>query len=176
MGAPKTTVLTWQQAVLELMVSCDGGVHVVAYSPTDHKRCAGQGRPTPTTPLKAIAWQIHAPRRLRPQWLRQYATPPNQISSPTQRPTLRWVFQLLAGMHRVRLTVQGHVHDLPEGLERLQIKILRLYGIMAAYSSIVLSMDGPLGGSRIETSAGKALLKIEEMLWIRGRGLTSKGS
>ena len=33
---------------------------VDAYSLLDHKRYAGKGRPTPTTPLKAIAWQIHA--------------------------------------------------------------------------------------------------------------------
>ena len=26
----------------------------------DHKRDAGQGRPTPTSPLKAIEWQMHA--------------------------------------------------------------------------------------------------------------------
>ena len=37
----------------------------------DHKRYACKGRPTPTSPLKAIAWQIHAQsdplrRSLRP--------------------------------------------------------------------------------------------------------------
>src|SRR5437879_1567297 len=34
---------------------------------------------------------------------------PNPITQPTQRPTFRWVFQLLAGMHRVRVTAQGQV-------------------------------------------------------------------
>jgi hypothetical protein len=41
---------------------------------------------------------------------------------------LRWVFQLLEGIHRVRVTVQGKVHDLIEGLNEIQIKILRLFG------------------------------------------------
>ncbi len=67
-------------------------------------------------------------RRLRGQWARQHDTLPNQINQPTARPTLRWVFQLLEGIHRVRVTVQGTVHDLIEGLNEVQIKILRLFG------------------------------------------------
>ena len=47
---------------------------------------------------------------------------------PTERPTLRWVFQLLEGIHRVRVMVQGQVHDVIEGLNEVQIKILRLFG------------------------------------------------
>jgi hypothetical protein len=53
---------------------------------------------------------------------------PNQINHPTPSPTLRWVFQLLEGMHRVRMTVQDQGHDLIEGLNDVQIKILRLFG------------------------------------------------
>jgi transposase len=188
---------------------------VDAYSLIDHKRYACKGRPTPTTPLKAIAWQIQAQgrphdermrqrkqhkacfvvgtnidasqvsdaeviraykgqaqaeggfrflkdplffvsslfvkkpsriqgllmvmtaallvysvaqRRLRQQLVRHNETVPNQIHQPTQRPTLRWVFQLLEGIHRVRVTAQDHVHDLIEGLNEVQIKILRLFG------------------------------------------------
>jgi transposase len=67
-------------------------------------------------------------RRLRHQLARQNETLPNQINQPTERPTLRWVFQLLEGIHRVRVTVQDKVHDLIEGLNELQIKILRLFG------------------------------------------------
>ena len=67
-------------------------------------------------------------RRLRQQLAAQEETIPNQINQPTQRPTLRWVFQLLEGIHRVRVTVQGQVHDLIEGLNEVQIKILRLFG------------------------------------------------
>jgi transposase len=67
-------------------------------------------------------------RRLRQQLARQGETVPNQINQPTARPTLRGVFQLLEGIHRVRVTVQGKVHDLIEGLNEVQIKILRLFG------------------------------------------------
>jgi transposase len=67
-------------------------------------------------------------RRLRGQLARQHDTIPNQINLPTARPTLRWVFQLLEGIHRVRVTVQGTVHDLIEGLNEVQMKILRLFG------------------------------------------------
>jgi transposase len=69
-----------------------------------------------------------AQRRLRQQLVRHNETVPNQIHQPTQRPTLRWVFQLLEGIHRVRVMVQGHVHDLIEGLNEVQIKILRVFG------------------------------------------------
>jgi len=69
-----------------------------------------------------------AQRRLRHALARQQERLPNQINQPTQRPTLRWVFQLLEGIHRVRVIVQDQVHDLIEGLNEVQIKILRLFG------------------------------------------------
>jgi len=181
----------------------------------DHKRYACKGRPTPTSPLKAIEWQIHAQvrpapevieahkqqsacfvigtniqarhvsdaeviraykaqsgveggfrflkdplffvsslfvkkpsriqglllvmtlallvysltqRRLRQQLADRNETIPNQIHQPTARPTLRWVFQLLEGIHRVRVMMQGQDHDVIEGLNDVQIKILRLFG------------------------------------------------
>ena len=53
---------------------------------------------------------------------------PNHINQPTSRPTLRWLFQLLEGIHRVRVTVQGKVHNLIEGLNDVKIKVLRLFG------------------------------------------------
>jgi len=188
---------------------------VASYHLREHKRYAGQGRPTPSTPLKAIAWQIQAQaqaddttleqakqaqacyvlgtnidaselgdaevivaykgqsqveggfrflkdplffvsslfvkkpnriegllmvmtlalliysvaqRRLRKQLATHHETVPNQINQPTASPTLRWVFQLLEGIHRVRVTVQEQVYDLIEGLNDIQIKILRLLG------------------------------------------------
>src|SRR5216683_1640980 len=67
-------------------------------------------------------------RRLRQALARQNDTLPNQSHQPTRRPTLRWVFQLLEGIHRVRVTVQGQVHTLIEGLNEVRIKILRLFG------------------------------------------------
>jgi transposase len=182
---------------------------------TEHTRDAGQGRPTPRTPLKASAWHIQAhvhaddhareqdkqakacfvlgtnidarelsdpeviaaykgqsrgeggcrflkaprffvssllvkkpsriagllmvmtlallvysvaQRRLRAQWATHQETVPNHIKQPTPSPTLRWVFQLLEGIHRIRITVQGQAHDLIEGLHDVQVKILRLFG------------------------------------------------
>ena len=69
-----------------------------------------------------------AQRRLRVHLATHQETVPNQINQPTTSPTLRWVFQLLEGIHRVRLTLQGQVHDLIEGLNDVQIRILRLFG------------------------------------------------
>jgi transposase len=69
-----------------------------------------------------------AQRRLRQELVRHKESLPNQINQLTQRPTLRWVFQLLEGIHRVRVSVQGQIHDLIEGLNEVQIKILRLFG------------------------------------------------
>jgi transposase len=67
-------------------------------------------------------------RRLRQQLAAHHQTVPNQLHQPTTSPTLRWIFQLLDGIHRVRVTVQGHVHDRIESLTNVQINILRLFG------------------------------------------------
>jgi transposase len=67
-------------------------------------------------------------RRLRKQLAEQNTTIPNQINQPTQRPTLRWVFQRLEGIHRVQVIVQGQGQELIEGRNDVQIKILRLFG------------------------------------------------
>jgi transposase len=188
---------------------------VASSSLIEHKRYAWKGRPTPTTPIKAITWQIHgyarpdneqmgdckqstagfvvgtngeahqlsdadviqaykgqaqaeggfrfrkdplfcvsslfvkkpsriqgllmvmtlallvysvAQRRLRQHLARHNETVPNHIHQPTRRPTLRWVFQRLEGIHRVRVTVQGQVYDLVEGLNEGKINVLRLFG------------------------------------------------
>jgi transposase len=69
-----------------------------------------------------------AQRRMRQQLARHHETVPHQINQPTTAPTLRWVCQLWEGIHRVRVTVQGQVHDLIDGLNDVQIKILRLFG------------------------------------------------
>jgi len=50
------------------------------------------------------------------------------MHQPTPRPTWRWLFQLLEGIHRVRVTVQDKVHDVIEGLNEVTIKILCLFG------------------------------------------------
>ena len=68
-----------------------------------------------------------AQRRLRRELARQNETIPNQLNQPTNRPTLRWVFQVLEGIERVRLMVDGQVRDLITGLTEVKIKILRLF-------------------------------------------------
>lgn len=77
--------------------------------------------------LSLLVYSV-AQRRLRQELARQNDTLPNQINQPTSRPTLRWVFQLLEGIHRVQVTVQDQVHTLIEGLNKVRIKILRLFG------------------------------------------------
>ena len=83
----------------------------------------------------AVLVSAGAPRRrrqpwVRPHqpWVRPHQTVPHHMPPPTQRPPWRGVCQRLAGMHRVRVTRQGHVPDLLEGLNAVQLTILRLCG------------------------------------------------
>jgi transposase len=69
-----------------------------------------------------------AQRRMRHQLAQHHDTLPNQIGQPGSRPTLRWVFQLLEGINRVTIAVQGHVTIVMEGLTTLRRKILQLFG------------------------------------------------
>src|SRR2546421_12746567 len=69
-----------------------------------------------------------AQRRLRRELVRQNETIPNQINHPTNRPTLRWVFQVLEGIERVRVKVAGQGQELITGLNEVKITILRLFG------------------------------------------------
>src|ERR1700694_426391 len=52
------------KAALATLASAWKYHQVDAYSLVDHKRYACKGRPTPTTPIKAIAWQMHVQVRL----------------------------------------------------------------------------------------------------------------
>ena len=67
-------------------------------------------------------------RRLRGPGVRHHDTIPKQINQPTEQPTGRWVFQRLDGIHRVRVTGQDQAHDLIEGLNEGQIRVLRVLG------------------------------------------------
>jgi transposase len=67
-------------------------------------------------------------RRWRQHLAERHETIPHQLHQPTERPTLRGVFQLFEGLHRVHVMGQGQVHDLIEGLNEVQIKLLRLFG------------------------------------------------
>jgi transposase len=69
-----------------------------------------------------------AQRRMRKRLESTGETIPNQINQPTSRPTLRWVFQLLEGIHHVSLDVDGQVTSVMEGITELRGKILQLFG------------------------------------------------
>jgi transposase len=69
-----------------------------------------------------------AQRRMRKQLGSTGETIPNQINQPTSAPTLRWVFQLLEGIHQVSLDVDGQATSVMEGITELREKILQLFG------------------------------------------------
>lgn len=69
-----------------------------------------------------------AQRRMRKQLETQEETLPNQIGQPTTIPTLRWIFQLLDGIHRVTVHAQGKIQTMIDGLTDLRKKILQLFG------------------------------------------------
>ena len=77
--------------------------------------------------LALLVYSI-AQRRMRANLEAQKETLPDQIGRPTERPTLRWVFQILEGIHRVTLSVEGKIHTIIEGLTDLRKKILQLFG------------------------------------------------
>lgn len=78
--------------------------------------------------LALLVYSI-AQRRLRQELKSQKETLPNQINQPTVTPTLRWIFQVLEGIHRVVITSVGGVKKIMiEGLTELRIKILKLFG------------------------------------------------
>jgi transposase len=69
-----------------------------------------------------------AQRRLRHALVEHNATIPNHINQPTNRPTLRWVFQMLEGIARVRMLVDGTVREVITGLNAGRMAILRFFG------------------------------------------------
>lgn len=69
-----------------------------------------------------------AQRRMRSQLSMAGETIPNQINQPTSRPTLRWVFQMMEGIHRVTLNTGGQLTCIVDGITDLRTKIIRLFG------------------------------------------------
>lgn len=69
-----------------------------------------------------------AERRMRARLAERQETLPNQINQPTQTPTLRWVFQLLCGIHRIKVTIAEQVRYVFEGLDPLKQQIILLFG------------------------------------------------
>ena len=77
--------------------------------------------------LALLVYSI-AQRRMRQQLTQQQETLPNQIGLPTATPTLRWIFQLLEGIHVVTGVTQSQGRVIIEGLTDLRRKILQLFG------------------------------------------------
>ena len=69
-----------------------------------------------------------AERRMRAHLKEHRETLPNQIHQATATPTLRWVFQLLYGVHCLGISDGKQTHQIIEGLTPLRQKILRLFG------------------------------------------------
>jgi transposase len=77
--------------------------------------------------LSLLVYSI-AQRRLRNELTKREETLPNQINIPTAKPTLRWIFQALEGIHRVTMATETGVRVLVEGITELRMKILQLFG------------------------------------------------
>ncbi|GAW86477.1 hypothetical protein bplSymb_SCF02802P017 [Bathymodiolus platifrons methanotrophic gill symbiont] len=69
-----------------------------------------------------------AERRMRACLASQKETLPNQIQQATEAPTLRWVFQLLLGIHCLKISTENQSHQMIEGLTPLREKISLLFG------------------------------------------------
>lgn len=77
--------------------------------------------------LSLLVYSI-AERRLRKQLDQRQETLPNQIGQPTATPTLRWIFQMLDGIHRVSVSIQDQEKIITEGMSELRKKILSFFG------------------------------------------------
>jgi transposase len=81
--------------------------------------------------LSLLVYSV-AQRRLRQELKRIQETLPNQIGIPTDTPTLRWLFQIMEGVHCVRITSQENQYLFIEGLNDIRMKIIALFGSCVA--------------------------------------------
>jgi transposase len=66
--------------------------------------------------------------RLREKLKETGQTVPNQLNKPTQRPTIRWVFEIFMGVIQAVVTSGGNVIKVSVNLTSTQITILKLLG------------------------------------------------
>ena len=87
--------------------------------------------------LALLVYSI-AQRRLRQALATQNETLPNQINQPTKTPTMRWIFQLMDGIHYVVFKVNGVIQKMIQGWTDIKQKIIRLMGktIMQIYNLV----------------------------------------
>ena len=78
--------------------------------------------------LALLVYSI-AQRRLRQALAMHNETLPNQINQPTKTPTMRWIFQLMDGIHFVTLNMNGITQKIIQGWTDVKQKIIRLMGI-----------------------------------------------
>ena len=69
---------------------------------------------------------------LRRQLVATQQTLPNQINKPTNRPTMRWIFQCFEGIDLLHIRIGSRWQTQVLGLQALHQQILRLLG--PAYS------------------------------------------
>ena len=69
-----------------------------------------------------------AQRRLHKALKELEGTIPNQIRKEVDRPTLRWVFQLLDGIELVKIVIEKTTHTVVSGLTVLKQRILGYFG------------------------------------------------
>ena len=76
-----------------------------------------------------------AQRRMRQYLQEQNEYLPTQINKPSQKVTLRWLFQLLEGINEVHIYLDGKMKRCIQGLNDLKCRILRCFGppVMAIY-------------------------------------------
>jgi len=77
--------------------------------------------------LALLVYSI-AQRRFRQALAMHNETLPNQINQPTKTPTMRWIFQLMDGIHFVTLNMNGVIQKIIQGWTEIKQKIIRLMG------------------------------------------------
>ena len=65
---------------------------------------------------------------LRRQLVATEQTLPNQINKPTNRPTMRWIFQCFEGIDLLHIRIGSHCQTQVLGLQALHQRVLRLLG------------------------------------------------
>ena len=69
-----------------------------------------------------------AERLLRSRLAATEQTVPNQLNKPTNRPTMRWIFQCFEGIDLLHIRVGSHWQTQVLGLQALHQRVLRLLG------------------------------------------------
>ncbi len=69
-----------------------------------------------------------AEQLLRRQLVATQQTIPNQVNKPTNRPTMRWMFQCFEGIDLLHIRIGSHWQTRVLGLQALHQQVLRLLG------------------------------------------------